>query len=268
MRRGLLFLCLLLLSGQSGACSSGEVASGTSRTAADQLNPYFSEGHATCASHADCDTGLCDKGLAFTFHLSAGYCVSFANAHARWQRVLLARSLAAASSRVDGLAEAVLSRVSEEWEYASGGSAREGLGLVLAEMGTAEALDALTEMYDEADGGLRNLLGLLLAEAGRESAIEEVDKASSSSVVRVRMQAAGAAGGLCTPPALGVLADLLGDRHTLVRQAAAQALTACCDSEAIGIVRERLDGLDGEDPAASGDRFIYEKALFDCGAYQ
>jgi hypothetical protein len=226
------------------------------------LAAFFDDDLVRCERDSDCLAGVCDLTPVFTFSVSGGYCVGFPGAFERWQRVLLARKLADLIRADPALAERVWSRLADESRFAVRGEEKELLLLVPALVGTPEAMEQVRDVYRQGDSGLRTMAGLYLAASnpGSDEGVDRLVEASASSVDRLRMHAAWAAGQRCDRTGLGILADLLRDRSALVRQAAGLSVERCPAADARPLLEARRAELDtGE--GRTGDRFVVESAL-------
>jgi len=230
-------------------------------SAAEIVASYFDDDLRQCGKDSECLTGFCDMTPVFTISTSGGYCMGFPNAFERWQRVWLANSLAERAKADPAVHAALLKRLEEEKEYALRPAEKEVVILLLAGVGSDAAHERLKALYREEDGGPKRLAGLKLAAAGFEEVSGEVVDAALSSVVRVRMHAAAAAGGLCNAESLGVLKELSRDSHYQVRQSAAAGLAACGGAEARSTLQKLVDENRETYNSRPGDRFVFESAL-------
>lgn len=236
------------------SCSRLEPPKAPGRSPDEVLAAFFSEELLQCTSAADCVTGKCDLSPVFTISTSGGYCLSFSSAFERWQRLELARSLADMARRDGALHDAVLARVREELQFVRPGPEEEAMVELLGAMRTSESLALLRQLHAGLAGEARPLAALALARVGDDAGLDDVVAASFSPVVRVRVHAAAAAGGLCgSRTALGILRGLVADDHHMVRQAAADALAICGGAEAESI-------LSGAERKGTGDEFTFGSA--------
>lgn len=202
------------------------------------VTAFFSEELKPCTSSADCPTGHCDLTPVYTISVSSGYCISFPSAFERWQKVELADRLAAYSRDLPQLAVRVESELAREYLNGNRPADLETAYLVLVALGTESAVARLAEEYVSRTGAVREVAGMALAEAGDPRGIDAVVAAAFSPVVRVRLHAARAAGRLCNGAALGVLAELLDDDHSLVSEAAASALGRCPGARSLALLEQ------------------------------
>jgi hypothetical protein len=226
---------LVLLAGCDGRPGAEPAAAG--QTPEQVLAAFFQEELKPCTESAECTTGHCDLTPVYTISVSAGYCLSFPNAFDRWQRVELAERLARRAAAEPALMAVLLARLENELTLATRPGEKETLYLILGALRTAPAATLLRRAFETEQGALREVAGLALAEAGDAAGADVVVEAAFSPVVRVRMHAARAAGGLCSETAVGVLAELLNDDHPLVSEAAATALGGCPGEKAAALLR-------------------------------
>lgn len=218
-----LLLALLLVSCGREASWSGP----TEERLAELEAAFFDEELKPCTSSEECSSGHCDLTPVYTISVSAGYCVTFPSAFERWQKVELADRLADYVRRFPGLAERVEARLAREYLDGDRAGDLETAYLVLAGLGSESAVARLAVEYETRTGTVREVAGLALAEAGDRRGLDAVVDAAFSPVVRVRMHAARAAGGLCSEASGRVLAELLDDASPLVAEAAASAMGRC-----------------------------------------
>jgi len=245
----------------AAACSGPAGGKGTGQSAVEVVDAFFDDDLRQCTKDADCLTGFCDMTPVFTISTSGGYCMGFPNAFDRWQRVWLAERLAERARADEAVHDVLLKRLEEEKEYVLRPAEKEVVILLLAEVASQPAHERLKELYKQEEGGPKRLAGLKLAVAGFEEASGEVVEAALSSVVRVRMHAAAAAGGLCNAESFGVLKELASDSHYQVRQSAASALAACGGPEARATLEKLAEENRETYNSRPGDRFVFESAL-------
>jgi len=180
------------------ACGSGNAAARHEAVEpAAVLDAFFSDGLTRCEKDADCVTRVCDLSPVFTFSVSGGYCTGFPNAFERWQRVLLARKLGEKARSDEELRKLLWERLDDESRFAVRGEEQEVLLLVPAAVGTQDAIERIRKIHSTADGALRLMAGLMLASEPGEDGLDAIVQGAQSSVERLRMHAASAAGVRC-----------------------------------------------------------------------
>jgi len=250
----------LIIAALFAGCRSSEQGKESENSAQAVVAAFFQEELVRCDSDAECLTGRCDLTPMFTISVSGGFCASFPNAYERWQRIELAESLAGLAREDPELMALVLARVDDELAHVRRPAEKEAVIVLLVRLGVPDAVARLRELSVREEEPIRRLAGLSLASIGDESGSDELVEASLSAVVRMRMHAAHSAGGLCKGAALSVLAELLVDKHYLVRQAAAAAL-ARCGEEGKSVLEARSREISDGKAAYTGDRFAVDSAL-------
>lgn len=214
----------------------------------EELAHSYLEGHTrSCSANSDCGTNLCDRSLSLWSVDDVGLCVPLFRATERWQRLVVAQSVAERMRDDAELAAAVWKGVTKRMGDRHEPEVTEGMMLLARCAGTEEARRFLLEVLRLGSSAERLHAGISLGRMGDASGMDQISEAAASSQPVMRVHAVWAAGGICTTESLGVIEMLSQDPHPMVRQASLLAL-AQCRSEEAALLRQRLQDQYRADP--------------------
>ncbi len=230
---------LVLVVWGCGGTAAPASAPNSEALAAD-LALRFLDGHTrACVKNADCGTNLCDRSLSLWADDDVGLCVSLFRARERWQRSVIARSVASKMKGDAELSKAVWEGVEARWRGVHDVEQLEGMVLLARHLGDDRAREFLRLVLGSEGGAERLLAGISLGKMGDAIGLDSVVDASASSQPVLRVHAAWAAGKVCNAESLAVVEALASDPHPMVRQSAMLGLAQCRSPEA-DAVRTRL----------------------------
>lgn len=216
------------------------VSPASSQSTPEELAQRYLDGHSrSCRTNADCGTNLCDQSLSLWASEDVGLCVSLFRATERWQRRVVAQSVADKMKDNPELTAAVWSGVRQRYYGQHDLDAVEGMMLLARCAATDEARRFLSEVLEKGTAPERLHAAISLGKTGDAAGMDLIAEASASSQPVMRVHAAWAAGRICTSESLGVVDVLARDPHPMVRQAGLLSLAQCRSQEAESL-RQRL----------------------------